>query len=245
MEKEETTSEQVGTIRILNHEIILSKAKEGDNEGVIELFLNEGATEDQLISHATREIEKGRWWLWEYWEKKGLPKEQIELTDGIHSLTLYNFQEMPISDLQLEKIQGILQVFATIKEGIIFDEVKYILLDDVQGMNDKSGEPTNGYGPANSNAVTLYPNALRDVRNRVTDKVTNLEGTLAHEMTHGFPGMIFEGEMFFNIWTKLIGWRISEERRVLPGGAISIWETDFSKCVNEYAQSDPEEDICE
>lgn len=246
MGKEEVgNAGQVGVIKTLNHEILVTRAVEGDRENVMDLILDDDAGQEEIIRDARRGVEKDRWWLWEYWENKGLPKEQIELTDGKHNISLYNFQETPIGNDQLEQIQRILQFFSRIKGGIAFDRVEYILLDDVQGMNDKSGEPTNGYGPANSKAVTLYPNALKPIPNRVTDKVTNLEGTLTHEMTHGIPGMMFGEEMFFNMWTKTTGWKIGDERRVLPGGAIAIWETDYSRCVTEYAASDPDEDICE
>ena len=246
MGKEETgNTGQIGVLKTLTHEILLTKAAESDREGVLELYLDEDASQDKIIEYARRETAIGRWWLWEYWEQKGLPKEQVELTDGEHTINLYNYREEPVPEQQLEQIKRILQIFSGIRGGIAFNAVKYILLDDVQGMNDKSGDLTNGYGPVNSYAVTLYPNALRAIPNRVTDKVTNLEGTITHELTHGIPEMILDGEMFLNNWVKVTGWEIAEERRKLPGGATSIWETDSSRCVTDYATSDPDEDICE
>ncbi len=244
MVEESSSSDRVGMVKTLNHEIQLLKAGEDDQEGVINLWLEEGADPERISAESLRRIQENRWWLWEYWEAKGLPNEQVELDDGEHQVTLYNYGE-PIEQTHLDQIKRILGIFSGIGDGLVFKEFKYILIDPVQGMNDKSGEPTNGYGPINSLAVTLYPNAFRPIPNRVTDKITNLEGILAHELTHGIHNQLIDGEMVLNLWIKAVGWGITEDRRVLPGGAISIWETDFSKCVTDYAKSDPDEDICE
>lgn len=244
MIEELPSSNPVGVVKTLNHEIQLFKAGEVNHEGVINLWMKEGADPEKISSESLRRIQENRWWLWEYWERKGLPKEQVELDDGEHQITLYNYGE-PIDRAHLDLINRILGIFSGIRGGLVFNDVRYILLDDVQGMNDKSGEPTNGYGPINSLAVTLYPNAFRPISNRVTDRITNLEGTLAHELTHGIPNQLIDGEMVLNLWIKAVGWDMADERRVLPGGAISIWKTDFSKCVTDYAKSDPDEDICE
>lgn len=240
----------IGTLRIGPKDVSLYKSEE-KGDGVIDVALDPTEDKDLIFDHVKGNITRTRWWTWEYWQEKGLPKEQLELADGKHQITVYNFGESLAAN-HLTEISTVLGVFSGIRNGEVFNHVHSILIDNTQPMNDKSGESQNGHGPGDSGAIILYPNAFRNIQGRVPSRASHLEATFAHELTHGLANIIVEGEgpmidrMVINQWKKVGNWVRAEGRVVLPGGFVAYEVTqEPERCVTEYAKSDSEEDLCE
>lgn len=238
----------IGTLKVGQKDVLLYRTEE-EGEDVIKVRFDPTEDKDIIFDYVESRITIPRWWTWEYWEKKGLPKEQMQLTDGEHNLTFYNYGESLKPD-QLVIINRVLGMFAGIRNGEIFKHMDHILIDDIQPMNEKSGELANGHGFFQAKALALYPNAFADIPNRVTDKVSNLEGTLTHELAHGFSDVMLGGESSeyrtINQWMIVGNWDIQEEMRVLPGGQTThVVTTEPDRCVTEYAKADEEEDMAE
>lgn len=240
----------IGVFQIAGQDISLYSTQENDPSA---LRIRRKPTDDpDLIFGAVKnEITRTRWWMRDTWVEKGLPKEEFLLADGEHQVTLFNYGD-PLERRHLDEVMSVLGLFSAIRNGKVFERVSYIVVDNVNLMNEKSGELSNGHGPTDDNKITLYPNALASIRNRVTDKASNLEGTLTHELTHGLNDVYLdiEGsvtEKYIEVaWMKIGNWTIGDKPRILPGGGISAEvTTDPDRCVTVYAQSDSGEDMCD
>lgn len=232
------TPTTIGTIGIGQRQVRLFEAAE--DQTAITLYRDRADSLENIFNDAKEQITATRWWTWEYWEEKGLPKEQIEFSDGEHDVTIFNYRNEPLAVTQVDQIREVLKIFSRINSGQAFKGVRYILIDDEQPMNSKTGQMARGKGLPAAKAVVLYPRALAPVPYQVTDKATNLEGTLAHEMTHPLVHDVL------NEWEKIGKWQYLEERRPLPGGfTTSTITTEPERCVSDYATSDSDEDMCE
>lgn len=212
-----------------------------------------GLDPDQPLEKAITEV-RGRlisanWWFQPYWVDKGLPKEQITLRIEDHIIDIYNWNEAPLTGAHISQIEHVVKMFARIAGGKALMGCRYILIDDRQETNVKSGEEMNGYSMANCKAITLYPRAMRPVEFRIAG-VPNLTGTLIHEFSHQLSEFIIQDggrrDMLVNLWLKQFGWHFLKRPRELPGGSQSFWLADEpARCVTNYATHDPSEDICE
>lgn len=241
-------SSLIGLVKIGSQAVLLYRT-ESDSSDVIKVGMDPTDNKNAIYQSVEGSITRPRFWTWEYWEKKGLPKEQMHLTDGEHKVTVYNYNE-PLQPDQVATINRVLGMFAGIRDGEVFKHIDYILLDDAKPMNEKSGELTNGHGVYHARLLSLYPNVFADVPNRVTGKVSNLEGTLTHELAHGLSHVMLEGDMVVdmavNKWRRIGNWRSGDERRILAGGEITNEVTsEPERCVTEYAKSDADEDMAE
>jgi len=200
-------------------------------------------TIDVIKDKLRMQLTRDNWWLNPKWTEKGLPKEQISIKVREHTVTIYNWNEQLLSEEQISQISSVLSEFAMIAGGAALSEVSYILIDNVQEKNPKSGEDINGFRSEYDNSIYLYPRAVSPIEHRVNG-VTNLEGTLIHELSHCLTDIINDNE-----WARQFGWKHLKpgSGRILPGGFYSLWELkNPEKAVTNYAGgNDPGEDICD
>lgn len=176
------------------------------------------------------------WWLQEYWQQKELT-EQVVIRRGDHQVSVYNFST-PLDREQVAHIEGVISVFSTLKKGEVLQRIQNVLIDDIQPPNPFTGGDMNGYS-SRGKAVILYPRAMEPIEHRVQG-VSNLEGTLIHELAHNI------GTEFENAWREKFAWISRETPEKMPGGANSYEYTDEpERCVSEYARINAAEDICE
>ncbi len=195
---------------------------------------NDKIIRTKLLQETTRR----NWWLQEYWRKKGTPQEQFVINTPKGILQVFNFNPRALSQEQLKQLQETVQFFLTISGGLLFNKVKFILIDDIQATNIQAGEDSNGYGLLPEMAVKLYPRALDSTPHRVPG-VSNFQGTLIHEFTE------FLTDQSQKEW-KAIFWQHSERPVVLPGGTqTSEVPIEPSRCVTSYAAFRVRDDIAD
>jgi hypothetical protein len=208
----------------------------------MEIYDPEGELSHEQIEQRVRdELESKNWSLQPYWQEKGLPKEQINIELGNSKLEIFNFSN-PLSDEQIETMKRVLSVLSQIKDGLILHDIDYILINNNENLDVKSGNPRNGVTSPNMRVIQLYPNALKSIPHRVAG-VSNFEGTLIHEYGH-----VLQNDQEFNReWREKHGWRFlsEEEHKQIDDHAHLYANDEPEKCPTEYARFSPGEDICE
>lgn len=199
------------------------------------LCVDPDESKEMVEKELREELETENWWLQEEWQKKGVPKEQIDIVAGDKNLTVYNFQEESLTARHLEELERVVKEFSQIRGGEIFDRVQYILIDNTPKTNPKTGEGHYGYAAVDDKAIKLYPRGLEFSPYRI-ENILSFEGTIIHELSHS----IDKGRDFVNDWIKKFGWDLVETKK---GKGWELKEPE--KCINSYARLDPGEDICE
>lgn len=217
-------------------------------------------TDEDVLRKAVEEKKNQEWFTADRWREKGTPREQIEFSIGSKKITLYNYSsEKPFTDNHTERASRMLGDLAAHFPEIL-DKLDWILVDDKQPtgtLGDDEKYPTNGYCQEAWRAFYLYPRGMDFSPHRIKT-VTNLEGTLAHELSH-----IFEPKMK-DVWEERFRWEhCSEhpdkfERRVAPNGELKFFERPTGEiypmgwfplqpeqCVNQYARFSAREDRAE
>lgn len=239
----------IGRLQIGSQEVSLFSANlSSPDSNPVRILQNPSDDQNLVIEAVKKSLIETNWWLNTEWEQKGLPKEQVEFVGGNNNVTLYNYGNA-LKDRHLQEIAKVLGIFSGIKDGKAFENFRYLLINDEQPINSKSGLPENGYAYGVYKAIRLNPSALVAVPNRVTSTVSNLEGTLAHELAHHLVNINTTGDVVtLPLWKKVGSWRALsiEERKVFPGGLMQYEICDEpERCVTDYARFEPEEDLCE
>ena len=232
--------------------IVLKKVSDGEVgfDNAIEITLpSDGELSVEEIEKRVREELKNRnWWLQEYWQEKGLPKEQVNIQVGENKITLYNFGEQ-LQERHLQELQKVLADFSKVDDSKPLETLKYILIDDKKPLNPNTGIEMRGYGAGSESAVKVYPKGTEfsDYRTEETPNfqgVSDFEATVIHELTHNINETVKTN--LRNEWLDKFNFKYIRENKVLAGGAITAYETSQpERCVSTYAQVNPEEDICE
>lgn len=205
---------------------------------VIEISANSNETQEEVEKKLQEHLKDHNWWLQDYWRKKGLPKEQFTISTENGDIQIYNFSEA-LTERHIQELQNLMQVFIQARDKSPLQEIKYILLDDLQHPNPNTGEDMNGYGPVKEKAIKLYPRGQQFIPHRVPE-ASNFEGTTIHELSHGFSVSLI------NEWANAFGWKMLDTPIQLPGGAYQYYGcTNPEKCISDYAKISPSEDICE
>ena len=228
-------------------EIKLQELREGDvgyEEAIAVHYGSDGSIED--IRHFIEDWElKGKnWWLQDNYGQKGVPSEQITIKIGDRAIDIYSWRDKALTGDELKSIVNALGKFAVIADGKALENVRYILIDNDDKVNIKSGEKLNGYGAGSSKAITLYLNAFRPLYFHEMEGINNLDGTIIHELAHSLTGIVIGKDSLHNAWAEKFGWRFLNKARQLKGGATSNYENDGA-VVSSYASSDPDEDFCD
>jgi hypothetical protein len=218
--------------------INFKEVKEGDPafETAISVSTSPEDSEDQVEAKLMLMLAAKHWYLQDKWCDKTV-QEQIVITVGTVSLEIFNFGES-LEAWQLEQIQTAIRDYSQLRNKKVFETVKGILIDNEQPLNPHTGKELNGWA-GKDGAIKLYPAALRAVPHRVAG-VSNLEGTVIHELSHNL------GTDFENRWRKEFGWESVETPEQLPGGAYRYERNKESeRCITDYAQVNAAEDVCE
>ena len=217
-------------------DVSFEEVKKGDPDfkKAEELLVDPGESEDKIREKLEEKIKAENWWLQEYWQKKGIPKEQIEIAAGDKKLNVYSFAETLLADQHLEILEKVIKEFSQIKNGEILNEVKYILIDNIPRKHPKTGVELNGWGAEQDRAIKIYPRGMRFIPYRI-EGVSNFEGIVIHELSHAITKIDTD---FENEWKNKFGWA---ETKKGDG-----WKCKYpEKCVNDYAKKSYEEDIPE
>lgn len=229
-------------------DITFQEIKEGDpdfNTARI-LLVEPNQSEEEIKKKLTEQISQENWWLQKYWQEKGLPIEQIKVNIGNRKLNIYNFYEK-LTDRHLKDLERVLREFSCIEDGRIFDEIKFILIDNKRKiiterhLEKNLGEEKHGESRPKCKTIEIYPRGMEFTSFRING-VSKFEATLIHELSHSIPDI---KPFFYNEWIKKFRWEI---RGVIEDGTerYGKWECEHpEKCVTEYAKYAPEEDISE
>ncbi len=218
--------------------ILLRQVKEGEQgfEEAVSVPVYPDESQEDVESRLLELLVQKHWFLQGYWLNKQ-PRERVTFIIGDRTLDLFNF-EGELTSEQLDQIEKVIKDYASLSTPKVFERVTAIVIDDQQPINPHTGTPMNGYGEQGG-AIKLYPSALQSVGHRVPG-VSNLEGTVIHELSHSL------GTDFQNRWAREFDWAMLDEPEILPGGAQKNYQvSEPNRCVTEYAQVNPAEDICE
>lgn len=193
---------------------------------------NETRSIKEIVAEA---LQYKYWFLRDYWRNKQV-KETFRVRVGLNEIGIYNFGEV-LRDDQKAQIENALHDYAEIQNDVL-GKINSILIDDIQYANENTGMPLNGRGGAIDGAIKVYPAALEG--NHRIEGVSNLEGTIIHELSHSISVDLR------NKWLKEFDWENLETPTPLPGGGTRYQiPKDPSRCVTEYAQISVAEDVCE
>lgn len=211
----------------------------------IDIFINEPSV-DSVIEESARILSQKYWWVGRNIEQEfGVLKEKWNLKVGDHKINIFNFWQ-PLENNQAEEIKNGITTMSSILPSSVFG-LNDIVISEKQSPNLYIGEPANGdwLTPNDYSTFRLYPAAFETKQSRVTPNISNLQGTVVHELAHSVDTNTV------NDWRKLFGWRLlfrskGDQPRILKGGWES-WEVcvQTDRCVTEYAQSGAGEDISE
>ncbi len=221
---------------------------------------NPPRTDEEIIESVKKQHEAKQWYTTEYWLKKGLPAEQIELTINGRSITVYNFNtEKPFSDKHVDSTVKVFQELAA-RFPEFLEKIRWILIDNVQPtslLGDDELYPTNGKVAREQQAVIIMPRGMATFPHRLP-KASNFEGTLVHETGHliqaqfeddwrkKFPwSYCFDNQEEWEIRKAQNGenrWFNKKTGEMSPQGQYPLQP---EQCITNYAQQKPEEDICE
>ena len=223
------------------NDIVIKEMDEDAKKPMLEILCEANTLQEKKIKDVQTELMRNNWWLQNELREKGLPDERVSiLIDDKCPIDIYNWSDEKLTDQQINTIARNLALFSIIKDGKALAKYRYILLDREQKKNPNSGEPLNGYGYYDH--IRLYPNAFRYISHRVGG-VSNLEGTVIHELSHCIADDII------NEWFNKFGWGIARgENITLPSGEKSpfkLKEGFKERCVTSYAALLPSDDICE
>lgn len=169
------------------------------------MILEELYKDTGTIETMKQRTETKQWFTQEYWRRKGLPSEEfileLQIGENVNPITLYNYnkdQLLPEEHLRVLQatIQRLAASFPRALKGI-----KYIVFDDVPGksiVDDEQNFPINAGVLEKQEGIKIYPRAFDlSTKHRVQmenqkkypeifeeQTITNLEGTLEHELIH-------------------------------------------------------------
>lgn len=197
---------------------------------------------EELREKAKKEIVRTGWWLQEQWLAKGIPKEQFTIEAGNLNIELYNYGQ----DMSFSQIEEARRIIAVLSQSSIPEQnskIKYITISDRDELNDQDGEDKRGYTFSATRMFSLYPRALSSEPHRIPD-TSSLAGTLAHEFGHIYISA--DGD-FRKEWARTFGWQDLPDDQVdrqKPAPKKYVTK-EPERCVTDYAQFSPDEDICE
>ncbi len=215
-----------------------------------------------IYEEIKKSLERRYWWVNEYWQERGLPKEQAEIKIGDHKITVYNFnKEIKFSDEHIKETKDVLQKYENYDPELV-EKKDFLLIENQQNqslLEDEEKFPANGRNYPEWRAVGIDPRGMRqDMEHRIPG-LSNFKGTLAHEIYEGK-----KDENLFNDWRKDFGWDYcsdypdewevrkakdsyhliytNKKTRELSFG---MFTTEPELCLNDYTKTNMKEDICD
>lgn len=239
IENPQNSSEQTPRPQTIR-DITFEEVKEGDPDfdtAIRIINTNSEKSSEELLEAAKKEVVRLNWWLQEYWQGKGIPKEQFSIHTETLNCDLFNYGQ-PLQLEQAEEIRKLLGTISQIPSNRLKD-VRYIVIDNQDRPNDQNGEDMRGYAFTNEKMIVLYPRALSAEPHRITN-TTGLAGTLVHEVGH-----ILQDGAFVEEWKRRFAWKVLEQSQVVRGLVRTQENEQPERLVTDYAKFSPAEDICE
>ena len=232
-----------------------------ENEADFIIFDAGKKTEGEIYQELKSRIGKKYWWLTEKWKEKEFPNEQIEIKTGGNEISVYNFnREIEFSDKHLEETIDVLKKYEEFDPKLL-KKIKFILVNNVQEpslLGDEKKFPLNGCHNKEQNTIEISPRGMRlDTEHRIPG-ISNFKGTLAHEIYHYKVNADIA-----NDWQENFDWnychnypddwiikktkngrkfRLSKKTGVLN---FNSFTSKPELCLNDYARTDIDEDICD
>lgn len=238
-EHPQNSLEQIPKLQTIE-DISFEEAKEGDPDfdtAIRVINTNGQKSGEELLEAAKKEVVRLNWWLQEYWQGKGMPKEQFSIHADALNCDLFNYGQ-PLQPEQAEEIRKLLGTISQIPSERLKD-VRYIVIDNQDRPNDQNGEDMRGYAFTNEKMIVLYPRALSAEPHRIAN-TSGLAGTLVHEVGH-----ILQDGAFVEEWKKRFNWKELEESQIVRGLVRTQDNEQPERLVTDYAKFSPAEDICE
>lgn len=212
---------------------------DGNVQGAIAVQVDDSTSKEQ-IAHAAKEALESRYWFANpRWELETL-KERFRVELGDHSVEIFVFGE----ELQEEGRTGIVKTLERFYNALADKSLwnlESIQVVSRQEINPKSGEPYRGAEFPAQHRLELYAAGLRQSAYRGGElPCTELEGTLAHEVTH----IVLEAQLD-DMWSaEDLGWEWDENLTIeLPGGAQTMYRnTRPQECPTSAAGIQPDDD---
>jgi hypothetical protein len=214
---------------------------------VITLYNADSKNPESVREELAEKLAERHWWLNRYWKEKAeLPHQQIRISINGSYIDIYNW-DRKLTIEQINLIASILEKFASIGYGKALQGLRYILIDNKRSINPQSNEEYYGYGKATGDYICLYPRALDPGTYRgggINDRlrgVSNLEGALIHELSHGIADDVIQNE-----WMNKFSWRMLDKSIKIGGFNKNYqYSGDEERLVSSYASTQPSDDICE
>ncbi len=223
---------------------------------------NKPSTDEEIIQMVKEEKERKDWFLLDYWRKKGMPQEQLEIQVSDKLLTVYNFnKEVPFTEEHAVRAKRVLEQLESIMPQVI-EKIDWILIDDIahpSAFGDPDKYPWNGNAMRSYRAFRFLPRGMELAPHRI-EAVSNFEGTMVHEITH-LVESDYEKEWSERgfVWDFCIDYPDEWEVRLTPDGnekrfynkktgemaPTGMFPLQPDQCINYYARGHIDEDICE
>lgn len=199
---------------------------------------------EDLEKEARKKIIDSNWWLMKEWAIKGLPKEQISIKIDDLSIELYNYGK-ELTPSQMDETKMILSKLAQVSIPDQKSKVRYIAISDKDELNVNNDEDKRGYAFRDSKMIALYPRAMSPEPHRIPN-TSSFAGTLGHEFGHIYAEV---NDEFTNAWMKKFGWKALPGTEEIVSTSKQFKEMfaveEPGRCITDYAQLSPNEDICE
>ena len=229
--------------KIENLDFQLTESEDVDSgEAVKVINFGNKLTAQELEQQAREQILGSCWWLREYWQAKGDPKEQFSVKIFGQTVELYNY----CNELTSEQIGEMQRVFEKFSDGSVKEEMRnlrYILIENAEKLDPKTGEYFRGVALVREKAFVLYPRAVLGEKFRIAG-VSGFAGTFVHEMGHI---LVSQDTKFMSDWKEEFDWKNlpDEEVEYLDGHMISQRNERPERLITGYANFSSEEDICD
>jgi hypothetical protein len=201
-------------------------------EAVIELPIISDDSEEVIQKKLKEKVMREHWWLQDFWQKQGQPKEQFTINSGNSETIFYNFDNELTKD-EIIEVKNAFEIFTKLKKEVSFTFPKYILVSNITEINSQSQESFFGKNESEMNAVVLYPRAVSIEPYRIKE-VSSLKGTIVHEFGHIIlkNNRLGRSNDIMSLWHKRFGWDERDSKTL-------------ERCITEYAKVDSQEDFCE
>lgn len=208
-------------------------------QDAIHLEVDDIANKKQVEDAARKALEKRYWFANPQWETEVL-KERFGVELGNHRVEIFAFGANLQENLRTAIVRTLGCFYNRLRDKSRWnlESVQILPRHDV---NPKSGEQFRGMEFPDQRRLELYPAGMSDGRYRNGElPCTELEGTLAHEITH----VVLEPTLAKAWESEELGWIIDENVLIeLPGGARTAYYNERpQECPTGYAGLKPDDD---
>lgn len=225
-------------VRIDDKEIRLHVVDRSDQAEII-VQVDDDTNQDQIADAAKTALQQRYWFVNHKWEQEML-RERFKIELGAHAVEVFAFGEGLRERVRAEIIRTLERFYNKLSDKSLWC-LESIQILPQQTINPKNGEPLRGMESPAQRRLELYPAGMTDSAYRNGElPCTELEGTLAHEITH----VVLEDTLAGAWWSEDLGWETHDEVWIeLPGGSRT---THFNKrsqeCPTSYGGLKPDDD---